>query len=212
MLNKRTLKLLKEKSIKDNVVFPKNYDEVLQKYYEIAKKFGYNLSFNFNKIFESKDELNANAGLPFKFFPILIFPEWTYRLICHFTEEIENAFLLTLGHEMTHKENDLFVFKHVGKNKKFFAYINEIHADFGGAKKLGNNNRENLIQALFYKKKNTDVNKNTKSHPSWDKRIEYATNYNFNEELIRKIASDVKVTDEKIINIACHHFDDIILK
>lgn len=217
MINERTVKFIKRKAQQNKVSFPNNYKSRLQGYYDVAKSFGYKLSFDYskkNKFYNVySDILTANAGWSLKNFPILVSPEWAYRLLCCHSDDVENAFLITLGHEMTHKANkDICTCSINIKNSKFKAYINEVHADFNSTHILCNNNRDKLVNALLYKKSSATKLNGNYSHPSWDKRIEYATNYNFNEELIRKIASDVKVTDEKIISIACHHFDEIILK
>lgn len=92
-----------------------------------------------------------------------------------------------------------------------------------------NNNRQLLLESCKYKKervllwrqsskdkysKFADLlfNKIPQDHPSWQQRIDYITNYNFNEELIRKIAKDTKCSNEKRIQKVINQFDPIILK
>lgn len=121
---------------------------------------------------------------------------------------------MSLGHEMTHKDNDIKVIKgmFIKNGTKFLAHVNEVHADFGAVQKLANNNREKQLKAMKYKqsyKKNVDVS--DFCHPSWNQRYNYIEKYNFDEKLIRQIAADVGCTNEKLIEKAIRHFDIIRL-
>lgn len=215
MLSVRTKVYLKKRAKKEIKHIIKKYKNILQKYYNIAEQYGYKIRFTncgFTKVDKFKYRLDANAAI-FSQSTINVSPEWMYQLIFNNSKEVDNAFILTLGHEMTHKdENDLCPFTFCIKKSKFLAYVNEVHADFGGSQKLADSSRERLIQASLYKKNSSHQNKGDCTHPSWDKRIEYATNYNFNEDLVRKIASDINYTNEEIIRDVSKHFENIILK
>ena len=54
--------------------------------------------------------------------------------------------------------------------------------------------------------------KDTRSHPSWNRRIEYISNYNFDYNLIDKIAFDVGCENSKLILAVKKHFSEIKLK
>lgn len=56
-----------------------------------------------------------------------------------------------------------------------------------------------------------DIDDKDCTHPSWRQRIEYASQYDYNEELIRKIAKDTKCSNEKRIQKVINQFDPIIL-
>ena len=122
---------------------------------------------------------------------------------------------MTLGHELTHRENDLNPWWHLGRNQKFVAYTNEVHADFGAAVKFGESNSAMQIQAMEHKRKTKekagkqDIANNC--HPSWKRRIEYIQSKHFDEKLIRQIAADVGCTNEKLIQKVINHFEEIQL-
>jgi len=153
--------------------------------------------------------LNACAFLPGI---IIINSEWIAHLALFQNVETRNAFIATLGHEMAHKDNDYVFWEFGTKDKKFVNWINEVHADFSGADKSFQADRVKEINAIEYKlrfKSNKD--KDSSGHPSWKKRLEYVTNYNFNKRLIRRIADDVKCGNEILIQNVMEHFSDIVL-
>lgn len=153
--------------------------------------------------------LNACAFLPGI---IIINSEWITHLALFQNEATREAFIATLGHEMAHKDND-FVFWEFGtKDKKFVNWINEIHADFCGACKCFQADREKEIHAIEYKLKfKGKKDKDSSVHPSWKKRLEYVSNYDFNIRLIRRIAADVKCRNKVLIRNVMDHFSDIEL-
>ena len=56
------------------------------------------------------------------------------------------------------------------------------------------------------------IYKNTSDHPSWNTREYYAENYNFNKELIERIAKDVGCNNKDLIEKVCEYYNsDIIL-
>lgn len=58
------------------------------------------------------------------------------------------------------------------------------------------------------KKKDRD----TRSHPSWNKRINYIVNYDFNDDLIDKIAFECGCNNDKLITNVKNYFDVIELQ
>lgn len=49
------------------------------------------------------------------------------------------------------------------------------------------------------------------THPSWQRRITFLTDYDFDEKLMRDVAQIVGCNNEKLINKVCSHFEKIIL-
>lgn len=182
---------------------------LLLEFYDICKKYNYKLKITYGGIRPiNKDSLNANAGI-FKNQSIAISPEWMHQLIIN--ENIENvriALLGTLGHEISHKMGN------IKGLRKFELWTNEVHCDFKGASLTLNGERKLLLKSIHNKiqlgRKNIDDKDCT--HPSWRQRIEYASQYDYNEELIRKIAKDTKCSNEKRIQKVINQFDPIILK
>lgn len=160
---------------------------------------------------------------------ILLTPEWAARLLLDNNDDTINAYLITIGHEMTHNEGDFSINGFQGKNKKFINWVNEVHADFGAAEKMVEYNRQKLIDSMQYK---MDAKKKPKckllnnfikkalnllhsdeyTHPTWETRLEYATNYNFDKELIEKIASETGCTNDALIKEICAYYKPIVLK
>lgn len=189
-----------------------SYLSSLDQYKYLIEPYGCRLDFHWWRCFSFKI-LNCNAGFG-KHTPIVASPCWVEKLIFNNSEATQNAFLMSLGHELTHKENDISIFKGVFiKNGiRFIAHTNEVHADFGAVQKLANNNRKKQIEAMNYKmshKKNTDIS--DFFHPSWNKRQCYVKKYNFNEELIKQIAQDDNCTNQKLICNVVGHFEEIYL-
>lgn len=50
------------------------------------------------------------------------------------------------------------------------------------------------------------------THPTWETRLEYATNYNFDKELINEIAKNTDCTNENLIKKVCEYYEPIVLK
>ena len=90
---------------------------------------------------------------------------------------------------------------------------NEAHADFGAVPKMLNNNRELALKAIEYKGNLKEKEKNSRfsDHPTWEQRYNYIKNYNFNKELIHKIADDMNYHNKAIIEKVCDYYEDIIL-
>lgn len=156
--------------------------------------------------------LNAKAVPPNY---ILVSPEWATKLLLYNNEATQNAFLITLGHEITHNEGDFPDINYQKNDKRFINWVNEVHADFGGAEKMGSSNRNKLIASIVYKrsfKKKKKWNKDYSTHPSWNKREEYVTNYNFDEILIKKIATEAGCMNQTLIDKVIDYYKPIILE
>lgn len=160
---------------------------------------------------------------------ILLTPEWAARLLLYDNDITQNAFLITLGHEITHTEGDFSSKKLKENDKKFVNWVNEIHADFGAAKKMVKCDRQKLMASIQYKmdaKKEPRcklLNKYIKkalnlmhsdeyTHPTWETRLEYASNYDFDENLIKRIASETGCTNDALIKEICAYYKPIVLK
>ena len=148
MICKFTKNYIFAKAKKENIIIPFNYEEILKSYFQITEKYGYKLKFKKGRGL-TYNNLGANAGF-FKNSSIVATPEWAFQLIIN-NEEAGLTFLITIGHELTHKEKEFNILKYGIKYIKMIAYTNEIHADFGAAQKMFNCNRKILIKAIDYK-------------------------------------------------------------
>lgn len=154
---------------------------------------------------------NASATIPGH---ILINAEWANRIVTENNNpNMHDAFRMTVFHEVTHQENDFFLLEFLTVNSKFVNWVNEIYADFGGAKKAFDGDVDRTLKSLTYKllcKKKRD--KDTRSHPSWRRRIQYIENYDFDDKLIAKVALDVGCKNSRLIGAIVNHFDTIKLR
>lgn len=185
----------KFKRTKMPINIPDNYFEILDKYAAMVSYHDYILEFS-TKSGMNKRGLNAFAGTSSKKQSIIAAtPEWAVQLIVHNNVETDNAFKITLGHELTHKDPEVWL-KDRLLDCKLLLHLREIHADFGGAKKMASSSRDVLVCSCEFKKhfKEKERRKKDRStlfHPSWAKRLEYATYYDFNADLIKKVAEDL---------------------
>lgn len=213
-MERTTEKYIKKKAKEEGIKLPDNYESCLQKYYDITEKYGHKLVFRAGRGL-NPNNLNASAG--FGNMSIIATPEFAYQLITHYSNKLNNKFLITLGHEFTHKDGkDIFSFNpiyiFINNGFKFVNWVNEVHADYGAAKKMIDYNRYKLIESFEYKLKHKKEDVEDCSHPSNHRRLEYAINYNFDENLIRKIAEDTGMTNQKLLTYTMNHFEKIILK
>lgn len=159
------------------------------------------LSFK-KRAFVNNKSLNAEYG-GFKHAPIVVYPEWAVQIILHGDDEnVRNAFRFTLGHELTHKERRCPTLPIRCKLFEFIGQVNELYADFGAAQKVAGGSREALLKSIDYKKENKSKLKTQDTqdrlHPSWQKRRDYAEHFDFDENLIHKIAKDNKCSGKRI--------------
>jgi len=142
---------------------------------------------------------------------ILVNAKWAALLVLfQGNEDVYNAFKLTMGHEMTHQENDYFFLEPFSKASKFVYWVNEVHADFGGVEKAFDGDTYRGIRAMQFKKQyKGDRDKDSHSHPSWSRRIYFITNFDcFDERLIREIAVITGCKNKKLVEQVCYHFNE----
>ena len=153
---------------------------------------------------------NASATIPGI---ILINAEWAARIVLFPDDgDMHNAFRLTMGHELTHQENDYFFLEPFTKNEKFVYWVNEVHADFGGIVKAFDGNIKQGLRAMEYKRKGKiREDKDTFMHPSWERRMRFVSEYDFGANLIREIANIVGCKNDYLIEKVINHYDEIIL-
>lgn len=185
----------------------KIFADYFNQYAEIVNNYEYKVKIAIGKMGRLQaDKLGANAGF-FKKSAITVTPEWVYQLVTN-SDKARIALLGTLGHEMSHKMGNI---KGI---RKFELWANEVHCDFKGASLTLNSERRLLLESMHNKIQlgHKDIDNKDCTHPSWKQRIEYASQYDYNEELIRKIAEDTKCSNEKRIQKVIKQFDPIILK
>lgn len=204
-MDEKVLRHVVQRSEEWDISLPLNTQDILTNIEDSFQKKGIHLRFA-NGRGLSSDKLGANAGL-FRSSFIVLTPEWAAYLVLKNSDIVQNAFLSTVGHEMTHKEGkDINPFRHL-LNIRFVAWTNEVHADFGAKNKMLQNSHARLISALKFKLSQKVNDCEDCSHPSWKRRIHYAENFEtFDEKLIRQIAGDAKCKNKKLIQKVIDHY------
>lgn len=166
------------------------------------------------------------AGFAKSIEAIAIFPsyvicsyEWAVQLVINDSEDTFNAFLITLGHELAHKDGDFSVLFWERKRKcyickedrKFVNWVTEVHHDFAATEKIVGSSKEKLIESIDYKIAVKPNNTDSPSHPSWKQRKLYAEMGAFNRKLIDIIALDTDCTNITLIEEISCFYKDIIL-
>lgn len=198
-------KVLKYKAKRFGGVIPKNWEQILESNSQLPDE--YNSTSVKYTLFYLQKTLDVSLT---PWGNIVYSLEWARRLVFDNDEYVQNAFRISIGHELTHKYEDISL-RIDKKDVSFMSWINEVHADFGGCQKMADGNRQKLISSIDYKKKSKDRDKDSKSHPSWQRRRYYAENFDFNEQLIRQMAEDTGCKDEKLIQQVCDYYEDIML-
>lgn len=204
------------KYISKRCVLSPCYDAIFQESDELVKSHGYQLVI-YTRLGQDKDSVNCNAGF-FKFSPIFVTQHYAMQLILNPSTEMRNAFMVSIGHELTHKDGNLCPLMglltnqllKIPANVQFLSHVNEVHADFGAVQKVANSKRSVQVNAMTFKMQHREE-RHDFEHPSWKQRLNYIENYNFNEILIRQIAKDTNCTNEKLIQRAVKHFPEIVL-
>ena len=207
MLSPLVVNHIKRNAKKNNIKLPDEYKFVLLKW---TKKYSISEKIIFSWLFDAGSKvLNASATIPGI---VLVNAEWASRLVLNAGDkEMETAFELTIGHELTHHENDYFFLDPFTKDEKFIYWINEIHADFGGIQKMFAGDVSQGEIAMRYKQRNrTTKDKDTYTHPSWEKRISFIKEHNFDEKLIRVVAQMTGCENEHLIDRVCRHFERML--
>jgi len=88
---------------KENIKIPEDYKEKLLVYRDYLNPYGCVLRFSFLPFLTTK-RLNANAFFHKK---VVASVRWAVDLSLFINTDIHNAFIITLGHELTHKEKRL---------------------------------------------------------------------------------------------------------
>lgn len=211
MISLLVYKRIKDRSKSDKINIPENYKNILQKYKNIKEKNDCFIFFSWASDTGS-EILNASGTIP----KLMIFnAEWASNVVLNDNIDTMNAFKITIGHELTHKDGDFCKLIYFGPDKNFISWINEVHADFGAAQKIFNSDRTTLIKSCQYKYdykiKHNKKDIDTISHPSWTRRKHYVEHFDFDNELIQQIAKDVNCTNQKLIKDISEFYDEIIL-
>lgn len=142
---------------------------------------------------------------------------WIKELSKYPDKELADALFLTLGHEYTHIGSEL---PQIGTklnkvDKSFIRQFDEVYADFNGILLMLDGDRERALNAMnrkadFLNPKN--LNSSLKpTHPSWDRRIYYVKNFNFNSTLIRRLATDTGCKNKELIQKAIQTHPELTL-
>ncbi len=162
----------------------------------------------YDYIFLGFSRLSASATI---YQLIMISAKWIEDVVIYHDEKILNAFILTLGHELAHKDGDFTKVYFNYNDRKFIHWVTEVHHDFSAAEKMACSSREKLLDAITYKIIAKPDNKDAFSHPSWKNRKKYVLQYDFNDKLISEIASNTDCTNKKLIKDICDHYQPIFL-
>ncbi len=218
------LKELKNRHLplKDRVYIQNNYMDIISKtVLNIIESSGIkaqSTEYSIRLYYNMGKKLNARVGARKN--KIELTNGWAIKILFEYSSEVTTALSGTIGHELTHLEGDY----KSKTNKQFASWVSEVHADFGGCQKMLESKRNSLLVSLQFKKTEKEqhgrIDISSETHPSWEQRIYYATNCNFDEELLRKIAYDVQNRNGKKrrriknseINKAMSFYTEIILK
>ena len=143
---------------------------------------------------------------------IVVNAEWAARLTLLYDSDVENAFRLTVGHEMTHQAGDYIFWEAFTKDRRFVNWVSEVHADYGGAKLAFDGRVEEAVWAVRYKAKERKKDRDSQGHPSWKRREEYLRVNTFGRDLICRIAEDVGCQNKILIANVCDFYEEIALE
>ena len=208
MISPLVVKYIKRKARRINKGLPQNYEVILC---EKIRIYSSKKKIIFSWLWDGGGKVpSASATIPGI---ILINAEWATRIVLFpDDEDMHNAFRLTMGHEFTHQENDYFFLEPFTKNEKFVYWVNEVHADFGGIVKAFDGKINPALQAMEYKRKSKiREDRDTFTHPSWERRMRFVREFDFDAKLIREIAAIVGCKNEQLIDRVSSHFDGIVL-
>lgn len=186
---------------------PSDYEKILEKAQKVNTISDYKIVFSW--LYNSDSVLNSSSMVPHL---ILCNKRWAIRLVFFNNEDTMNAFFITIGHELTHKEKDYFSWTLSITDYKFMLQIGEVHADYGAAEKMVHSSKQKLLESVRYKRALKKKDEEGFIHPSWDKREYYIEHFDFDEKLIRQIAADVGCSNSKLIQKVCNYYKRIVLK
>ena len=167
----------------------------------------------FDTIDSSFTALSANSVFPYT---VIINGEWSFYISCNELEDLSDVLLSTIGHELGHKNKYYYPILCAKSTKKFINAINEVYADFHASVMFDTDIRNTLITTMQHKynyKVNyySQTDEDNEQHPSWKHRIEYRTNYIFNDSLILHIAVDYNYKNGRIINKLIDYYYDYFI-
>lgn len=190
-----------------NIKYINGMEDVLQKFIQMPQMNGYNLAFLYMQS-DGRRVLQASAAIPKT---ITSSAEWAAVLVLKNDDIVNNAYQITLGHELGHKNGDFPVWKNKKENRKFIYWTTEVHHDFYAAQLVAESSRKRLLDALIFKKNFKEKDISSLTHPSWEKRVFYAENFDFGFDLIAKIAEDTQCKDHNSIKNVNDFYSNIIL-
>ncbi len=191
---------------------PQNYKMLLQSYEIYVTP--YNKKLLFSKLTHNK---SLNAAYLGKYISPNAY--WALELLTSNDPELFLSFKFTLGHEISHtlKKTNAFLYKMKKWNNvqqynvNFFAWLNEIYADFNGIVLMCNSNRKDGLKAFKYKANRINNEIIDQNHPTNEQRYYFIQNFDFDERLIRYVAKLQCYPTEHDIKIAINYFPEIIL-
>lgn len=198
------------KAKKMNIPLPDDWKKILFRELDCFKENKIRIAYSW--LWDSGGRVpNASSTIPRL---ILVNAEWAAMIVLlQNDEKMHDAFRLTIGHEMTHQNDHFFLARPFSKNARFTYWVNEVHADFGGAVMAFEGDVARCAEAMQFKKKcKGERDRDGYSHPSWRRRIEYIRDNDFNRELIYKIANITGCKNESLIEHVCDQYKDIKLK
>ena len=142
---------------------------------------------------------------------IAVNAEWAARLVLVGDDIVKKVFRFTMGHEMTHQSGDYIFLEAFSKDRRFVNWVNEVHADYGGAELAFSGNINDAIMSIRYKSKDYPVDKDHQAHPSWKRREDYLKNKVFDDCLVKRIAADVGCSNGPLIDKVCRYYQPIKL-
>lgn len=101
-------------------------------------------------------------------------------------------------------------------DKSFIYQLDEVYADFNGILLMLDRDRERALNAINRKAdflNPENLNSSLKpTHPSWDRRIFYVKNFDFNSTLIRWLAADTGCKNKELIQKAIQTHPELTLR
>ena len=215
-MNRKVRKHVDRRAQEWGIAVPGNADEILDRAGRHWSDQGIHVKFRARRYYDN-DMLNANAPNIFRKATLLT-PEWAANLILRPSEELENAFASTVGHEIGHTVKFWNPLSHL-LYLHFCFWLNEVYADFYARKEFLNGDTDAQIRAMRFKrayrisrfremgKPEDKADKDCMSHPSRETRIRYIENFDtFDENLVRQIAEDTGCRSRRAIKKACNFY------
>lgn len=201
---------IKRKARKNHQSLPGHYRQILSDAVSGYREEGYKVVYSW--LWDAGGKVpNASSSIPGV---ILVNSQWAFLLVMHEGDGvITDAFKMTMGHELTHQENDYFFIEPFTNAGKFVYWVNEVHADYGGIVKAFDGDVLRGIRAMEFKRSCKGIrDKDHRTHPSWKNRIGFISDYDFDRNLIRTIAYMTGCEDMELVNRVCSYYNAITLR